>query len=62
MEDLSTLPPVAFSMRIHALLLRACPDKESEAFFNCNMHVAPALGMRYAEGLQFVIQKRAGLN
>lgn len=62
MEDLSTLPPAEFTRRTHELLAQACPDRESEQFFSRNMAAAKALGMTYVEGLQFVIEKRAGLN
>ena len=61
MEDLSTLPPAKFSRRVHTLLAQACPDQESEPFFNRNMTMASELGLTYAEGLQYVIQKRARL-
>lgn len=62
MEDLSSLPPTEFTRRVQEMMAQACPDRGSEGFFNRNMSAAKALGMTYAEGLLFVIQKRAGLN
>ena len=61
MEDLSRFSPTDLTRRVQELQRQACPDKESEAFYNRNMQLAKGMGMTWVQGLQFVISQRKGL-
>ncbi len=60
--ETAVLTPEDFSRKLTELLAQACPNSEHKDFFDRNMAAASALGLSWIEGLQFVIQKRRGLN
>ena len=57
-NEIAVLPAEDFSREVWGLYRRALPDPDDPTLFNRLMREASGRGMRYVEGLLYVIDQR----